>query len=139
MAIAAAALLIAGCSSPSTPSTAEPEAATASQTAAAPETIPTPTDAGDKTSDFMTANSSAAWVGQIKSVVETEPGRITIDTSVVDPRGADGSDEAKMAIAICESAVSLFGPSYVAVKEHDGTHFVLFGHPSVPKGSCAEV
>ena len=43
------------------------------------------------------------------------------------------------AIAICESAVALFGPSYVSVLEEDGTSVVLYGHQSVPKGACAEV
>ncbi|MGX1160755.1 hypothetical protein FBY31_0875 [Arthrobacter sp. SLBN-100] len=73
-------------------------------------------------------------MGQIKSATEPEPGRISIDTSVVDPRGADGSEAAKTATAICESAVALFGPSYVEVKEDDGTHFVLFWI-SVSKGA----
>ncbi|MFJ5962033.1 hypothetical protein [Pseudarthrobacter oxydans] len=141
LATAMAALLLAGCSSSAlqtAPTAAEP-APTASRTAAAPESIPTSSAGVDKTADFKTANANAAWVGQIKSATETEPGRISIDTSVVDPRGADGSEAAKVAIAICESAVALFGPSYVAVKEDDGTHFVLFGHPSVPKGACTEV
>lgn len=139
LAISSAALLIAGCSSSPNLATAGSDGATVSQTAAAPESIPTSSGGQDKTSDFTTANASAAWKGQIKSVVETEPGRITIETTIVDPRGTDGSKEAKVATEICESAVSLFGPSYVAVKENDGTHFVLFGHPSVPKGTCAEV
>lgn len=142
-ALATAALLLTGCSSstpPAAPATAAPTpTTTASQTAAAPESIPTASGEADKTADFKAANANAAWVGQVKSATQTEPGRISIDTSVVDPRGADGSEAAKTAIAICESAVALFGPSYVAVMEDDGTHFVLFGHPSVPKGACAEV
>jgi hypothetical protein len=137
-----AALLLAGCSSsaPQTaPTAATPAPTTASPSAAAPESIPSSSGEADKTADFMTASANAALVGQIKSATETEPGRISIGTSVVDPRGADGSEAAKTAIAICESAVALFGPSYVAIKEDDGTHFVLFGHSSVPKGTCTEV
>lgn len=111
----------------------------ASQTGAAPESIPSPNNEPDKTADFTTANANAPWVGQIKSVTETKPGRIRVDTSVVDPRGANGSEAAVTAIAICESTVALFGPSYVTVLEDDGTNFVLFGHPSVPKGACTEV
>ena len=76
---------------------------------------------------------------QIKSVTETEPGRIRIDTSVVDPQAASGSEAAVTAIAICEPAVALFGPNYVSVLEDDGTNFVLYGHPAVPKGACTEV
>lgn len=136
----AAALLLTGCATSSSPTeTAPAESTTPSQTAAAPESMPAASSDPDKTADFKTANAGAAWVGQIKSATETEPGRIKIETSVVDPRGADGSEPAKTAISICEAAVTVFGPSYVAVMEDDGTHFVLFGHPSVPKGACAEV
>ncbi|WP_193341727.1 hypothetical protein [Pseudarthrobacter sp. AB1] len=142
LATAIAALLLTGCSSsvPQTaPTTAMPAQTAASQTAAAPESIPSATNEPDKTADFRTANANAPWVGQVKSVTETESGRIRIETSVVDPRGANGSDAAKTAIAICESAVALLEPSYVSVLEDDGTNFVLFGHPSVPKGACTEV
>lgn len=78
-------------------------------------------------------------MGQTKSVTETEPGRIRIETSVVDPQAATSSEAAVTAIAICESAVALFGPSYVSVLEEDGTSVVLYGHQSVPKGACTEV
>jgi hypothetical protein len=134
--------MLTGCTSsaPQTaPTTATPAQTTASQTAAAPESIPSTTTGPDKTADFTTANANAPWVRQIKSVTETEPGRIQIDTSVIDPRGANGSDAAMTGIAICESAVALFGPIYVSVLEDDGTNFVLFGHPSVPKSACTEV
>ncbi|WP_354217907.1 hypothetical protein [Arthrobacter sp. UYCo732] len=43
-------------------------------------------------------------MGKIESVIETEPGRIRIATSVVDPRGANGCEAAITAIAICKSA-----------------------------------
>jgi hypothetical protein len=143
LAAAMASLLLTGCSS-STPQTAATTAmpaqtTTASQTAGAAESLPTKSGEPDKTADFKTANADADWVGQIKAVTETEPGRISIDTSVVDPRGADGSEAARTAIAMCESALALFRTSYVAVKEDDRTHLVLFGHPSVPKGACTEV
>ena len=143
LAVAAfAALLLTGCS-PSAPrtaaNTAAPAHGAASQTAAAPDSIPSSSPAPNKTADFLTANANARWVGQIKSVTETEPGRIRIDTSVVDPQAASGSEAAVTVIAICESAVALFGPSYVSVLEEDGTSVVLYGHQSVPKGACAEV
>ena len=139
----AAALLLTGCAASSSPVDNAPDAPAGttapSQTAAAPESQPAATSENDMTADFKTANSGAAWVGQIKSATATEPGRIKIETSIVDPRGADGSEPARTAIAICEAAVAVFGPSYVAVMEDDGTHFVLFGHPSVPAGACTEV
>lgn len=79
----------------------------------------------------------ASWT-TVSAVTETEPGRFEIQTSIVDPRGGDGSPEAQEAMAICEAAVGA-GATYVAVFEADGTHFVLYGHPSVPVGTCAEV
>ncbi len=135
-----AALLLTGCSS-STPQAAPatPTQTAVSRAAAAPESIPSATNEPDKTADFTTANANAPWVGEIESVIETEPGRIRIATSVVDPRGANGSEAAITEIANCESAVALFGPSYVSVLEDDGTNFVLYGHPSVPKGACTEI
>lgn len=149
----AAALLLTACASPSagtapagpaasagTAAPSKPMGTTApSQTAAAPESLPAAAIDPDRTVDFATANANAVWVGQVKSATETEPGRMTIETGIVDPRGADGSEAARTAIAICEAAVAIFGPNYVAVMEDDGTHFVLYGHPSVPKGACAEV
>ncbi|WP_426735542.1 hypothetical protein [Glutamicibacter sp. 2E12] len=75
----------------------------------------------------------------ITKAEETEPGRISVETSLVDPRAADGSAEAKQAIEICEAAAGLDGVTYVSVLEKDGTSWVLFGHPSVPTGECAEV
>ena len=139
----AAALLLTGCAASPSPADTAPAATPGttapSQTAAAPESLPAASSDPDKTADFKTANAGAAWVGQIKSATAAEPGRIKIETSIVDPRGADGSEPARTAIAICEAAVAIFGPSYVAVMEDDGTHFVLFGHPSVPAGACTEV
>lgn len=139
---AAGALLLCSCtvSAPQKASNASPPAQTVvSQAAAPPDSIPSATNSRDKTTDFKTAKKNAPWLGKIKSVTEVEPGRIRIETSIVDPRGADGSEEAKSAITICESVVTLFGPSYVSVLEDDRTNFVLFGHPSVPTGACGEV
>ncbi|MGX5715512.1 hypothetical protein [Arthrobacter sp. MAHUQ-56] len=139
---AAVLTLLCGCSA-SDPqkasNAASPARTVASQAAIPPDSIPSANNGRDKTADFKTAKKKAPWLGKIKSVTETEPGRIRIETSIVDPRGADGGEEAKSAIAICQSVVSLFGPSYVSVLEDDGTNFVLFGHPTVPSGACAEV
>lgn len=139
---AGVALLLSGCSPAAdqkTPSVSAPAPTIVSQAAAPPDSIPSATYKADRTADFKTAKKNAPWLGEIKSVIETEPGRISIETSIVDPRGADGSDEAKSAIAICESVVALFGSSYISVLEDDGTNFVLFGHSSVPSGACTEV
>lgn len=96
------------------------------------------------TADTATGPLSAAveaalvsWPS-VTSVAETEPGRIEIQTSIVDPRGTDGSAAAQEALDICRAAVGA-GATYVALFEADGTHFVLFGHPAVPASACSEV
>ena len=92
---------------------------------------------------LIKANPKASWLKSVASVEEVEPGRLTVSTSIVDPRGANDSPAAKEAIAICKASVSLLkangvGKPYVAVLESDGTHFVLYGHPAYPHG-CTEV
>jgi len=96
-----------------------------------------PTEAKDVTSDVQKAAGNAG--DAIVKAEETEPGRISVETTLVDPRGEDGSDEAKQAIGICEAAAGLDGVTYVSVLEKDGTSWVLYGHPSVPEGECSEV
>lgn len=125
--------VLAGCSSGST--STGPTVTTVPASAAAPAADV------DKTAEFKAANTGAPWIDQVTAATETETGRVRIDTTVVDPKGEDGSAPAKKAIAICEAAVASFGPSYtnISVMEQDGTHFVLYGHPSVPKGACTEV
>lgn len=67
---------------------------------------------------------------QVTGVEEPEPGRWVIHTSIIDPRGDDGSSpEAQRAIAICEKAVDL-GATQVSVMESNDSTFVLYGHPS---------
>lgn len=66
----------------------------------------------------------------VTGVEETEPGRWVIHTSIVDPRGDDGtSPEAQKATAICEKAVEL-GAAKVSVMESNDSTFVVYGHPS---------
>lgn len=75
----------------------------------------------------------------VTSAIEEEPGRIIVETTLVDPRGKDGSTEAKRALAICEMLAEKNDVDYVSIKESDGTNWVLYGHPMVPKGECGEV
>ena len=55
-----------------------------------------PTTSGSKVfpKKIAKVQPGAAWHSQIESVTETEPGRLSIKTLIVDPRGADGSPEA---------------------------------------------
>jgi hypothetical protein len=94
----------------------------------------------DRTAELKSANASAAWIDQVTLAEETEPGRLEIATTIVDPRGEEGSAEAQLAIGVCEAGVTILGAgaTVVSVLEQDGTSFVLFGHPSAPAGRCTE-
>ncbi|MBE7325995.1 hypothetical protein IEQ44_15200 [Nocardioides sp. Y6] len=85
----------------------------------------------------------ATWHSEIESIDVTEPRRAEVHTSVVDPRGADGSPEAQQARSICLAVVSVMNDQGIAdpsvtVFESDGTSFVLHGHPAYPE-PCTEV
>ena len=99
---------------------------------------------GDRTRDLTAANPGAGWLSAVSEAIETEPGRIEVSTTIVDPRGADGSAAARRALAICRAAQQLLvrggvTSPHVSVLERDGSTFVLYGHPMVPKGECGEV
>ncbi|WP_309079864.1 hypothetical protein [Zhihengliuella sp.] len=127
--IAAAALTVAGCSSPAeeAPAPSPSPAATASADAT--------DESVDRTDDVKAAAGDTADL--VTTATETEPGRLEIETTITDPR-SDGSAEAQDAIAICEAAAGLDDVTYVNVLEADGTSFVLFGHPAVAEGECVE-
>lgn len=69
---------------------------------------------------------------------ETEPGRVVVNTDIVDPRGKNGSPQAMEAISICQTIVPM-GYKHISIMEKDRTHFVLYGHPYVPAGECGEI
>jgi hypothetical protein len=73
----------------------------------------------------------------ITNAEEPQPGWLDIETSIVDPRGDNGSLQAIQAIQICEAGKYL-GYERVNVFESDGTHFVLAGHPTYGP-ECTEV
>lgn len=122
-------VLLAGCAGEPKPTptvtvtvTAAPEPAPTVTVTATPAAAPTAVD--DKLAALRTVSQ------MVTGVEETEPGRWTVHTSIVDPRGDDGSSaEAQKAIAICKKAVEL-GATYVSVMESNDTTFVLYGHPS---------
>ena len=92
----------------------------------------------DRTADVK-AELTEPTAALVTRVTETEPGRIEVETTIVDPRGDDSSQEAQIAVQVCEITATLPNVNYVNVKEADGTSFVLFGHPLVPNGECGEV
>ena len=68
---------------------------------------------------------------------------IDVQTTIVDPRGDDGSPEAVQAVAICDQVLAAFPEtSSISVLEADGTTFAqmmtsgdFMGHPA---GTCFE-
>lgn len=129
--LALLALPLTGCASTDAPEQpATTAAATKSSKAAADE-------GKDVTKQLKAA--AGARAKHIDVATETEPGRIVVETSLVDPRGDAGSPAAKDAIAICEATVKLKGTEHVSVMEADGTTWILFGHPMATEGECTEV
>ncbi|RII94563.1 hypothetical protein [Clavibacter californiensis] len=108
-------------------------------TEAAPEpaALAPATSAPAADSEISTA-AQALVGGSVTAATETEPGRLKLDTTIVDPRGDDGSPEALEALALCEQAKAIPGVTDVSVMEADGTHFVLAGHPTNGE-DCTEV
>lgn len=108
-------------------------------TAAAPST-------GSETADVtaaVTGSSPDPWTLLVTKATQTQPGRVEVETTVTDPRGAAGSIEAQQAIDVCEGVVAWLTANgttdpKVSVFEADGTTFVLAGHPTYGP-SCTEV
>jgi len=100
--------------------------------------MPTETDSGlnDITTEVKAA--SPALESYVKSATIAEPGRVTVESSLVDPRGDSGSPEALLAIQLCNDVVSMGGISHVSIMENDGATWVLYGHPS-HGNICTEV
>ena len=122
------ALLLSACS------TSEPEAIAPPEetTSVSPEA-----EVVDLTSNLLDANTEATWVQSVESAIQTEPGRVEVTTTIVDPR-TDDSPEAADAVAICEATVEVSEAESVQVLEEDSTIFVVFGNPRYPDG-CTEV
>lgn len=104
----------------------------------APAAQPTVNSADTDRTAAVKAALPANLAAVVKTATQTEPGRLQIGTSLMDPRGADGSPDAKKATAICEAAVAQFGDAHVSVMEDDGTSWILYGHPSYGN-TCTEV
>lgn len=119
------------------------------ETAPTPTPEPTPTAEApapvDRTAELLAANPDAPWATSLASVLEVEPGRVDVATTIADPRGDDGSPEAQTAIAVCQATVTLLGDTgtYVRVYEADGTSFVLYSVDALPmdlpSNECVEV
>jgi type IV pilus biogenesis protein CpaD/CtpE len=141
-------LLLAGCAS-SEPTTAAPTATSIPEATATPTPIatpsPTPTaeqaDAAPAPADVTSQvrDASPSLESYVKTATSPEAGRITVETSLIDPRGEAGSPEAVLALQLCSDVVAnMSGVSYVSIMEDDGSSWVLYGHPSYGN-TCTEV
>lgn len=98
----------------------------------------------DVTQDLLAAVDGQPWSEVVTKATQTEPGRVEVLTTIVDPRGGtSGTPEAQQAIQICNGTVAWLqsqgvSEPKVSVMESDGTSYVLYGHPSYP-GGCTEV
>lgn len=96
-----------------------------------PELVAT-TDEGFQPSD-LTEGLQEVYGGDdsiIVSAMEVEERRYEVATTIVDPRGDEGSEQANLAIEICETILDRYGDDvYVNITEADGTSFVLANHP----------
>jgi len=105
-------LVLAGCSSAPAPNNIGNDAPAAADAAE------------DVTEALVAANHSASWIDEVVTATKTEPTRVEITTTIVDPRGDAGSVEGVDAVAICNAAVAtVAGVEAVAIYEADGTTF----------------
>lgn len=100
--------------------------------AATPEAAPEPA-AEDFTAQLLAANTDAPWSDYLTSATLDAPDHATIQTSIIDPRGPDGSPEALLALQICETVVTHLAnqgiTAGVRILEADESSFVVRGQP----------
>ena len=100
----------------------------------------------DVTANLVSRANGQPWGATIVEAVRTEPQRLEVQTTIVDPRGDNGSPAALQALEVCRAAVLILTEEgatapYVRVLEEDGTTFALYTStpaPLVPTGECAE-
>lgn len=153
----AAMALVAGCaggsesepaSTVSVTETAVPEPAPTVTETVTPEPAPTvtetvtvtpePEDTGSAPGEEVDRTDEIREIAgdSVREAVETSTGQIVITTSIIDPRGEDGSPEARQAVEICEAVQQELGVPFIRVEESDGTTFVILGTES---NECVEV
>ncbi len=130
-------LAVAGCSSPqSAPDTG----------AAAPSVISVPA-APSASATFATdlagpVNEALSNVDTVSGIEQTGSASVQVNTTIVDPRGEDGSAEAAEALAVCETAAAAVdGIQSLTVNEADGTGLALYRTDAGtlgPSGECFE-
>lgn len=130
--------LLSGCSAPTPAPTVAVTSTVTEKPTPAPTVTVTATPAAEAPAAADVASGVRAASANVTGVEQTEPGRWTIQTSLVDPgAGVSGSPAAKEAIRICQKAVEL-GATYVVVRDADDSSWILYGHPSYGN-TCTEV
>ena len=81
--------------------------------------------------ELLAANEGADWYQQVRGATR-DGSLLEVETSITDPRGAGGSEEARAAVEVCEAAVTYMRASgeddpTVRVLESDGSTFVVRG------------
>ena len=123
--LAAAALLLTGCSStPDAPASTPPAAPATTDTAAV--------EARDITPEVKAAAGEHA--DKVTTAMLDEANTVAVETTITDPRGDNGSPEAQAALAICEAVAEVADPAGATIREADGTGFVVYR-----QGKCLEV
>ena len=141
-----AVLLLAGCAAPeptavsaettgtATPTATMSPAPTPTSEIAPAEVAPAPVDMTAEVRD-----ASPPLESYVKSATSSEAGRVSVESSLVDPRGDNGSAEAVLALQLCNDVVAnMSGVSYLSIMENDGTTWILYGHPGYGS-TCTEV
>ena len=128
------------------PAPEQPSASAPAPTTAAPETqAPVIEESPAPSKESITAEVVAAVeareLAHVADVVTAhrDGGAVVIETTVVDPRGADESQEARWAVAVCEAVVEAgLSSGMIYVQEADGTTFATNSPAASDDGSCAE-
>lgn len=113
----------------------------------APESTPTPTASASATVASSPTMEVLDHTDVLRSKIEPladliisaeqNGNQIEVKTSIVDPRGDDGSEEAEQAVAICREARELDESASVLVTELDGTVFAKY-QPNAGDSRCSE-
>ena len=100
-----------------------------------------PDSSVESVTDEVVAAVSKAGLPPIAEVLNAtlDRGSVTVQTSVVDPRGPEGSPEGRWAAGVCQAVVDAgISDGGVSVREADGTTFATTTRGSTADGSCIE-
>lgn len=113
------------------------EASTVTVTVTAEPTTAEPSPTAEETllEKLKSANSTEPWLSKVLTVTQVSADQVDVETSIIDPRGDEGSLAAVEAIEVCGAVVEVLeaeGESRVKifVYESDGSTFAYAGNSS---------